>query len=210
MTVTQTLPAGWCRSAQSGPAGSAAHRAGQQISCTNSTSPFTSGTITVNGVVTSSSVTQALVQSRHQRGGVLGRRQPGDVLKHSGGYGARGTGGHRRHPDQRRGRRVAATSQSTGRYQRGDGHRDRHGGGVRGRHADHAEPVRGLGAGCFTVSSGNSLDISWMPAHAAAAVTVRVVTLGISASTTYSYNAGPALLFLRRRAVRLAWPTAIS
>ena len=49
--------------------------------------------------------------------------------------------------------------------------------------------------GCFTVVSGTSLDISSMPGHAAAAVTVKVVTLGTSASTAYTYNAGPALLF---------------
>ena len=36
---------------------------GQQISCTNSTSPFTSGTITVNGVVNSPGVTPALIQT---------------------------------------------------------------------------------------------------------------------------------------------------
>ena len=51
------------------------------------------------------------------------------------------------------------------------------------------------GPGCFTVVSGTSLDISSMPAHTAAAVTVRVVTLGVSGSTSYTYNAGPALLF---------------
>ena len=48
--------------------------------------------------------------------------------------------------------------------------------------------------GCFTVVSGTSLDISSMPAHAAGAVTVKVVTLGISASIAYTYNPGPALL----------------
>ena len=34
-----------------------------------------------------------------------------------------------------------------------------------------------------------------MPAHAAASVTVQVVSLGVSGSGTYTYNAGPALLF---------------
>ena len=48
--------------------------------------------------------------------------------------------------------------------------------------------------GCFTVVSGTSLDISSMPAHAAGAVTVKVVTLGTSASIAYTYNPGPALL----------------
>ena len=51
------------------------------------------------------------------------------------------------------------------------------------------------GPGCFTVVSSTSLDISSMPAHMAGAVTVKVVTLGIAASASYTYNAGPALLF---------------
>jgi uncharacterized repeat protein (TIGR01451 family) len=51
------------------------------------------------------------------------------------------------------------------------------------------------GPGCFTVVSSTSLDISAMPAHTAGAVTVKVVTLGTFASTAYTYNAGPALLF---------------
>jgi hypothetical protein len=50
-------------------------------------------------------------------------------------------------------------------------------------------------AGCFTVVSDTSLDISSMPAHAAGSVTVRVVSLGVSGSASYTYNAGPALLF---------------
>ena len=55
-------------------------------------------------------------------------------------------------------------------------------------------PCASSAAGCFTVVSGTSLDISSMPAHAAGAVTVKVVTLGISASIAYTYNPGPALL----------------
>ena len=49
--------------------------------------------------------------------------------------------------------------------------------------------------GCFTVTSSTSLDISSMPAHAAATVTVEVVSLGVSGSGTYTYNPGPALSF---------------
>ena len=49
--------------------------------------------------------------------------------------------------------------------------------------------------GCFTVTSSLSLDISDMPAHVAGSVTVKVVSLGISGSGTYTYNPGPALLF---------------
>ena len=63
VTVTETMPAGVLPVGASGPGWVCGAPSGQQISCTNSTSPFTSGTITVNGVITSSSVTQALVQS---------------------------------------------------------------------------------------------------------------------------------------------------
>ena len=63
VTVTETLPGGVLPVGASGPGWVCGAPSGQQISCTNSTSPFTSGTITVNGVVTSSSVTPALIQS---------------------------------------------------------------------------------------------------------------------------------------------------
>ena len=64
VTVTETLPSGVRPGRRLGHRdGYAGRRRGQQISCTNSTSPFTSGTITVNGVVNSSSVTPALIQS---------------------------------------------------------------------------------------------------------------------------------------------------
>ena len=56
--------------------------------------------------------------------------------------------------------------------------------------------------GCFTVVSSTSLDISSMPAHAAAAVTVKVVTLGTSASTTYTYNRARPCCSPPRRAAR--------
>src|SRR6202041_270861 len=63
VTVIETLPAGVLPVGASGPGWVCGAPSGQQISCTSSTSPFTSGTITVNGVVTSSSVTPALIQS---------------------------------------------------------------------------------------------------------------------------------------------------
>ena len=52
VTVTQTLPAGVLPAGASGPGWACGAPAGQQISCTSSISPFTSGSITVNGVVT--------------------------------------------------------------------------------------------------------------------------------------------------------------
>src|SRR5260221_10476196 len=63
VTVTETVPPGMLPVGASGPGWVCGAPSGQQISCTNSTSPFTGGTITVNGVVTSSSLTPALVQA---------------------------------------------------------------------------------------------------------------------------------------------------
>ncbi len=63
VTATETLPAGVLPVGASGTGWVCGAPSGQQISCTSSTSPFTSGTITVNGVVNSSSVTPALIQS---------------------------------------------------------------------------------------------------------------------------------------------------
>ena len=63
VTVTETLPAGVLPVGASGPGWVCAAPSGQNISCTNSASPFTSGTITVNGVVNTTGVTPALIQS---------------------------------------------------------------------------------------------------------------------------------------------------
>ena len=63
VTVTETLPTGVLPAGASGPGWVCGAPSGQQISCTNSTSPFTSGTITVNGVVNSTGVTPAPIQS---------------------------------------------------------------------------------------------------------------------------------------------------
>ena len=53
VTVTETLPAGVVPVGASGTGWVCGVPSGQQISCTSSTSPFTSGTITVNAVVNS-------------------------------------------------------------------------------------------------------------------------------------------------------------
>ena len=63
VTVTETLPAGVLPVGAEGTGWVCAAPSGQSISCTSSSSPFTSGSITVNGVVKSSSVTPALIQS---------------------------------------------------------------------------------------------------------------------------------------------------
>ncbi len=195
VTVTETLPAGVLPVGASGTGWVCGAPSGQQISCTGSTSPFTSGTITVNGVVTSSSLTPALVQA-----GSTATASSSDASPATSSSATAGTV-----PAAPAVTAIAPTN------------------GAAGGANDVKITGTGLGAataieigttaqftagtpttlvlcataapGCFTVVSDTSLDISSMPAHAAAAVTVKVVTLGTSASITYTYNAGPALLF---------------
>ena len=146
VTLTETLPAGVLPVGASGTGWVCGAPSGQQISCTSSTSPFTSGTITVNGVVTSSSLTPALVQAGSTATASQQRRQPGDVVERHGRHGARRAGRHRHHAHQRRRLRRQRREDHRHRPQRGHRHRDRHDGPVRRGHTDHAEPVRGLGA----------------------------------------------------------------
>src|SRR6202044_3853598 len=195
VTVTETLPAGVLPVGASGPGWVCAAPSGQQISCTSSASPFTSGTITVNGVVNSASVTQALVQSSTSAVASSADASPATSSSAPAGtVPAAPT--------------VTAITPTNG---------------PAGGANDVKITGTGLGAataieigtaaefaagtpttlnlcstaapGCFTVTSATSLDISSMPAHTAATVQVSVVSLGISGTGAYLYNAGPALLF---------------
>jgi large repetitive protein len=195
VTVTETLPAGVLPAGASGPGWVCGAPSGQQISCTNSTSPFTSGTITVNGVVTSGSVTPALIQSSTTAVASSGDASPAtsssapagtvpaapNVTGISPSSGAAGGGND-----------VTVTGTNLG-------------GATAIEIGTAAEFTAGTPAtlvlcsaaapGCFTGTSSTSLDISSMPAHIAGAVTVKVVSLGIAGSGGYTYNPGPALLF---------------
>ncbi|MCW2936855.1 MAG: hypothetical protein JWM19_7817, partial [Actinomycetia bacterium] len=195
VTVTETLPAGVLPVGASGTGWVCAAPSGQQISCTSSTTPFTAGTIVVNGVVTSGSVTPALIQS--STSAVASSSDASPATSSSAPAGT-----------------VPAAPVVTG-VSPANGAA---GGGndvtVTGTNLSGATAIEiGTAAeftagtpttlnlcassapGCFTVTSDTSLDISAMPGHAAAAVQVRVVSLGIAGSGTYTYNAGPALLF---------------
>ena len=195
VTVTETLPAGVLPVGASGPGWVCAAPSGQQISCTNSTSPFISGTITVNAVVKSGSVTPALVQSS-----TTALASSSDANPATSSSAPAGT--------------VPAAPNVTG-ISPANG---ASGGGndvtVTGSNLAGATAIEiGTAAefaagtpttlnlcasaapGCFTVTSATSLDISSMPAHAAAPVQVSVVSLGIAGTGAYTYNAGPALLF---------------
>jgi large repetitive protein len=195
VTVTETLPAGVLPVGASGTGWVCGAPSGQQISCTNSTTPFTSGTITVNGVVTSSSVTQAQVQSSTSAVASSADASPATSSSAPAGTvpaaptitaitptnGAAGGANDVKITGTGLG---AATTVEIG---------------TAAEFAAGTPTTLALcassAAGCFTVVSSTSLDISAMPAHAAAAVTVKVVTLGAAASTAYTYNSGPALLF---------------
>ena len=195
VTVTETLPAGVLPVGASGTGWVCGAPSGQQISCTSSTTPFTSGTITVNGVVTSSSVTQAVVQS--STSAVASSADASPATSSSAPAGTVPTA-----PT------ITAISPTNGAAGGANDVKITGTGlgaataieiGTAAEFAAGTPTTLNLcatsGTGCFTVVSGTSLDISAMPAHTAGAVTVKVVTLGTSASTSYTYNAGPALLF---------------
>jgi hypothetical protein len=195
VTVTETLPSGVLPVGASGPGWVCAAPSGQQISCTSSASPFTSGTITVNGVVTSASVTPALIQSSTTAVASSSDASPATSTSAPAGT----------VPAAPVVTAVTPTNGTAG------------GGGdvaVGGTNLSGATAIEigtaaqftagtpttlnlctSSAAGCFTVTSSTSLDISSMPGHAAAAVQVRVVSLGVAGSGAYTYNSGPALLF---------------
>ena len=195
VTVTETLPAGVVPVGASGTGWVCGSPSGQQISCTNSTSPFTGGTITVNGVVTSSSVTPALVQSSTTAVASSGDADPATSSSAPAGAvpGA---------PV------VLAVTPLNG---PSGGNNDvkvtgvNLGGATAIEIGTPAEFAAGSPAtvvlcsssapGCFTVTNSTSLDISAMPEHLAGAVTVSVVSLGTAGSGSYTYNPGPALNF---------------
>jgi uncharacterized repeat protein (TIGR01451 family) len=195
VTVTETLPAGVLPVGASGTGWVCAAPSGQQISCTSSTSPFTSGTITVNGVVTSSSVTQALVQSSTSAVASSSDASPATSSSAPAGTvpaaptitaitpanGAAGGANDVKITGTGLGAATAIEIGTAAQFTAGT--------------PTTLNLCAASGPGCFTVVSDTSLDISAMPAHAAGAVTVKVVTLGTAASTSYTYNAGPALLF---------------
>src|SRR3984957_19531357 len=195
VTVTETLSAGVLPVGASGPGWTCGAPSGQQISCTSSTSPFTSGTITVNGVVNSASVTQALVQSSTSAVASSADASPATSSSAPAGTvpaaptitaisptnGAAGGANDVKITGTGLGAATAIEIGTAAEFTAGT--------------PATLNLCTASGPGCFTVVSSTSLDISAMPAHTAAAVTVKVVTLGIAASTAYTYNAGPALLF---------------
>jgi hypothetical protein len=194
VTVTQTLPSGVVPVAASGAGWTCSPPSGQQISCTSGTSPFTSGTITVNAVIASSSVTSALitgstavVASSADGGPATSSSAPAGtvpagptVTSISPANGAAGGGGDVKITGTNLGGATAVEIGTPAEFAAGK---------------PTALALCAVAApGCFTVVSGTTLDISSMPAHVAGTVAVKVVSLGIAGVVSYTYNSGPALL----------------
>jgi hypothetical protein len=195
VTVTETLPGGVVPAGASGAGWVCGAPSGQQISCTNSTSPFTSGTITVNGVVTSSGVTPTLIQSSTTAIASSGDANPAtsssapagtvpaapNVTGVSPANGAAGGGNDVTVSGTNLSGATALEIGTAAEFAAGT--------------PTTLNLCSAAAPGCFTVTSATSLDISSMPAHTAASVQVSVVSLGIAGTGAYIYNAGPALLF---------------
>src|SRR6202046_3407464 len=195
VTVTETLPSGVLPVGASGTGWVCGAPSGQQISCTNSTSPFTSGTVTVNGVVTSSTVTPALIQTSTTAVASSGDANPAtsssapagtvpaapNVTGISPANGPAGGGNHVTVSGTNLGGATAIEIGTAAEVAAGP--------------PTHPHLCLCPAPGCFTVTSATSLDISSMPAHTAALVKVSVVSLGIAGTGAYTYNPGPALLF---------------
>ena len=194
--MTETLPAGCCRWSAFGTGGLGGRAAADLVH--EQHRPFTSGTITVNGVVNSGSVTPALIPSSTTAVDVLRRRQPGDILERPARHGPGHAQWSPRSP-RPTARRAAATMSrspvpiSAGRRRLKSAPPPS---SARGHRPPWCRARRAQRPGCFTITSGTTLDIRSMPAHAAGSGHGQ----GRSASASqgsggYTYNPGPALLF---------------
>jgi hypothetical protein len=191
VTVTETVPSGVVPVGASGPGWGCGAPSGQQISCTDSTSPFAGGTVTVNGIVTSGSMTATVIEAAT----ALASSDDGDP----------GTSSSAPEETLPTAPAVTGLSPSSGPAM-GNYDVTVTGSNLSGATAIEVGTPEEFAAGtpatlnlcaspapgCFTVTSDTSLDISSMPAHASGAVTVEVVSLGIAGTAAYTYT-GPAL-----------------
>jgi uncharacterized repeat protein (TIGR01451 family)/fimbrial isopeptide formation D2 family protein len=194
VTITETVPAGALPVSAYGTGWTCAAPVGQQISCTSTGSPFTSGTITVNAIATNSVLTSATVASGSTA-----------TISSSDGSPASATATAGTLPTAPA---VTSISPTNGAAAGGNavtitgtnlsgataveiGTRDEQRAGTAITLVLCSSPA----PGCFTITNSTTIAISSMPAHAAAAAQVTVVSLGIGSTVNYTYNSGPALVF---------------
>ncbi|MGS0683806.1 beta strand repeat-containing protein [Nakamurella sp. GG22] len=194
ISVTETVPSGVTPLAGSGTNAVCGSPVGQSVTCSNSNGPFVAGSslpaVTISAVVTGSNVSQTTVQSA-----VVTASSDGGQAAYSA---ASPTNVNPSAPA------VTALSPASG-LVAGGNTVTISGTGLTGATSiqigTDAELAAGTGTtlvpcatvaapGCFTVS-GSTLVISSMPAHAVAAVTVKVINLGASGSATYNYMTVP-------------------
>ncbi|MCW2865487.1 MAG: hypothetical protein JWP48_7195 [Actinoallomurus sp.] len=198
VSVTETVPAGVVPVGAFGAGWVCGAPSGQKITCTNSNTPFTGGTIlskiTVVGIVTGSSVTPTLIQTSSTVTASSIDANPGIATTTTAGTIPAAPSGITVTP---------ASSTIAGGIAVTVG-----GSNLTGATAieigtpaeqQAGTPVvllpcpSGPAAGCFTVNGDGTLSISSMPPRtSAAAVTVTVVTSGVAGSAAYVYTDKPA------------------
>ncbi|MGF7238514.1 MAG: putative Ig domain-containing protein [Frankia sp.] len=198
VSVTETLPVGVVPVGAFGTGWVCQAPAGQQITCTDSNTPFTNGTslnpITVVGIVTGSTVTPATIQT-----GTVSTASSTDANP---GYSSTSTAAGTL-PTAPSGITVTpAVGSSAGGNAVTIG-----GSNISGATAveigttaeqQAGTPITllpcatGVTVGCFSVNGNGTLAIASMPAHTVATTSVTVVTLGVAAAASYVYASAPA------------------
>ncbi|MCW2931401.1 MAG: hypothetical protein JWM19_2363, partial [Actinomycetia bacterium] len=197
VSVTETTPSGVVPVGAYGSGWTCGTPSGQAITCTDSATPFAAGTslppITVEGIVTSSSVTASTIQSGSTVTASSSDGNPGIATSTTVGTLPAAPSGVTLSPATSTiaggeavtisGSNITAATAieigTTAQQQAGN-------------------PVvllpcpSGAAAGCFTVNADGSLSISSMPSVTAAEIAnVTVVTLGASGSAPYTYTDKP-------------------
>jgi len=197
ISVSETMPAGVTPVGAFGSGWTCAPPSGQVITCTNSAAPFAAGTslpqLTVHGIVTAPGVTSSTIQSGSKATASSVDGNPGLVSPATAGTVPTGPSGVTVSPVSGT---IAGGNDVT----------------VSGTNISGATAIEigttsqqqagtpvvllpcasGSAAGCFTVNSNGTLDISSFPAVAASAtVNVTVVTLGIAGAASYAYTDKP-------------------
>jgi len=198
VSVTETLPAGVVPQGAFGTGWVCQAPSGQQITCTNSNAPFTSGSslspITVVGIVTSSAVTTTTIQNGTTSTASSADGSPGTATATTAGT----------LPTAPSGITVTPASGPIA----GGGAVTIGGSNIAGASAIEigttaqqlaGTPITllpcatGVTVGCFSVNANGTLAIASMPTvTSAATMSVTVVTQGVAAAASYVYTSAPA------------------